>query len=333
MKLSDTLFLSIITVIVLSTLGGYKLLTSHVSLAPYKEYFVKQTQTTSSTQIKATFLGTSSLLITDGKTTLLTDGFITRPSIATLLLSKIQPNKQKIDAVLDRLNIKKIDAVMTLHSHHDHALDSAYVATKTQAVLIGSNSTANIARGSAFKEENLKVITNKEEFRFGKFKITILPSSHSKLPSLLEKVVGVNENINKPLKLPSYFTNFKEGGTYSVYIEHPLGNIFINASTGFIQNQLNDYDADVVFLGIAGLGKRESDFQENYFHEIVDNLKAKRVLPIHWDDFTQNINEPTQAMNKLFDDFDGSMKFLIPETKKRNIQLEMMNIFDEVVLY
>jgi len=333
MKLSDTLFLSIITVIVLSTLGGYKLITSHVSLEPYKEYFVKETKTTSVSQIKATFLGTSSILITDGETTLLTDGFITRPSIATLLLSKIQPNKQRIDTVLDRLNIKKIDAVMTLHSHHDHALDSAYVATKTQAILIGSNSTANIARGSGFQEENLKVITSKEEFSVGKFKITILPSSHSKLPSFLEKIVGVNENIDKPLNLPSYFTGFKEGGTYSVYIEHPLGNIFINASTGFIQNQLNEYDADVVFLGIAGLGKRKSDFQEKYFYEVVGKLNAKRVIPIHWDDFTQNINEPTQAMNKLFDDFDGSMKFLIGETEKYNIQLEMMYIFDEVVLY
>lgn len=337
MKFSDWVFLLIITFVVLGSLGSYKLITSQSSLIPYEKYFVKQSpiqkESLINQKIKATFLGTSSILISDGRTTLLTDGFISRPSLPKLLLSKIEPDKQKINNVLNKLKIKKIDAIMTLHSHHDHALDSAFIASQTDAVLIGSNSTANIARGSGFKEEKIKIITQKKSFTFGNFKVTMIPSVHTVMPLYLDKLVGLGEYINQPLKMPTYFFNFKEGGTYSVYIEHPLGNIFINASSGYIKNQLNEYSAEVVFLGIAGLSKNSLEFQEEYFDEVVQKLKAKKVIPIHWDNFTKDIYAPTQPMNKLFENFDKSMEFLIHQTEQNKMTLQMLNIFDELVLY
>jgi len=345
MKLSDWLFLLLTTAVVLGTLGGYKLLTSKSSLQPYEKYFVKQEalkqesinqepiKEQTSQKIKATFLGTSSVLISDGQTTLLTDGFISRPGLSKLLLSKIEPNKEKIKSVLTKLNVEKIDAIMTLHSHHDHALDSAFIAQTTQAVLIGSPSSANIARGSGLNETKIKVVKHKKSFKFGQFRVTMIPFKHTVMPSFLRYLVGMGESIEKPLMLPSYFVNFKEGGTYSLYIEHPLGNIFINGSSGFVNNQLEGYNADVVFLGIARLGKNSILFQEEYFNEVVKKLKAKRVIPIHWDDFTKDIDKPMIPMNRLFDDFAKSMDFLIKQTEQNSIKLELLNIFDEIVLY
>lgn len=333
MKQADWIFLILISVIVLGTLGSYKLFTSFTSLTPYKSYFMKKTTTSSSKSIRAIFLGTSSVLISDGTTTLLTDGFISRPSLATLLMSKIKPDGTKIEKVLKQLDIDKIDAIMTLHSHHDHALDSVYIAKKTGAVLIGSESTANIAKGSDFEEDNVKIVKEKRSFVFGDFKLTVFPSVHTTLPSYLESLIGINEKIEKPLTFPSYFTAFKEGGTYSILIEHPLGNIFINGSTGFVENQLENYKADVIFLGISSLSKQTNDFQSKYFDETVGRLGAKKVFPIHWDDFTQDIMQPTVPMNKLFDDFDANMNFIIAKTKEKNINLQLLKIFDEVILY
>jgi hypothetical protein len=39
-------------------------------------------------------------------------------------------------------------------------------------------------------------------------------------------------------------------------------------------------------------------------------VKARRVIPIHWDDFTLPLSEPLQAMPYIADDFRVTLKFL-----------------------
>lgn len=336
MKISDYIFLFFISIIVIGSIISYKTIALSDPLKPYEKYFVnekieKNINQTSS--IKALFLGTSSILITDGKTILLTDGFFTRPSLGTLLLSKIEPDKKTIKDVLKQINVKKIDAIFTLHSHHDHALDSAQVASMSDAYLIGSKSIANLAQNSNLDDKKLKIVTTKKSFNFGEFKVTMIPSKHTSLPFFIDSLVGINKNIEKPITMPTYFTNFKEGNSYSLFIEHPLGNIFINPNTSFTQNQLNNYNADVVFLGIASLGKKTLEFQEQYFNNVVKKLNAKVVIPIHWDDFTKSINQPAKPLNILFDKFNNSMDFLINKTEENGMKLRLLNLFDEIVLY
>ena len=40
------------------------------------------------------------------------------------------------------------------HSHHDHALDVAYIAKRTGARVYGSDSTLNLARGEGYLKPN-----------------------------------------------------------------------------------------------------------------------------------------------------------------------------------
>jgi len=300
----------------------------HPSLDKYSQYFTAKENITSA--YKATYLGASSILISDGKTTILTDGFITRPSIYSLLFTQIQPDKELIKQTLKKLNIKKIDAIITLHSHHDHAMDSAEVANQTNAYLIGSKSSANIAKSQDFYIT--KIITGKQSFQIGDFKLTTIPSKHTKMSRILGNIVGLGEEISSEFKTPAYFTQFKESKTYSLFIEHQKGNIFINGSTNFIKGSLQNYKAQTVFLGIANLSKNTKTFQEEYFKQTVIALNAKRVIPIHWDDFTKNINDTTQPMPRIFDDFKNSMDFIIQQTKQNNISLEILRIFDTIAL-
>ncbi len=297
----------------------------HPSLDIYSKYFINDNNSSSS--FKATYLGASSIVITDGKTTILTDGFITRPSIYSLIFTQIKSDKELIKKTLQKINVKKIDAIITLHSHHDHAMDSAQVALQTGAFVVGSNSTATIAKAQYFYK--IKTIKDKTIFQIGDFKLTIIPSRHTIVGKYLSKLVGIGETITDDFKSPAYFTKYKESKTYALHIEHKKGNIFINASTNFLKNSLDDYKAHTVFLGIANLAKNTKKFQEEYFKEVVLKLKAKRVIPIHWDDFTKDINSETKPMPKAFDDFDGSMKFIIEQTKENNITLEMLRIFDK----
>lgn len=315
-------FILIFTITLL--LLSITVLSYHTSLNNYSKYFVNKKS--SNSLFKATYLGASSILISDGETTILTDGFITRPSIYSILFTKINPNTKLIKETLKKINIKRIDAIITLHSHHDHAMDSPIIAHQTGAFIIGSLSTANIAKSYNF--ENIKIISGKKSFHVGDFTITVIPSLHTVMSKNISSIVGIGKEIENEFTTPTYFTSYKEGGTYALFIEHQKGNIFINGSTNFIKGSLSAYKAQTVFLGIANLSDNSKEFQEEYFKELVISLEAKKVIPIHWDDFTKNINENTRPMPTIFDDFKSNMDFIITQSKKSNISLEILRIFD-----
>jgi L-ascorbate metabolism protein UlaG (beta-lactamase superfamily) len=266
---------ALLAFVAVALIGGAFLYTklSHPSLAPYAALELRSSPPTAG-RVSARFLGVTTILLHDGQTAVLTDGFFSRPGILQMLLGKIEPDPARIDATLQRAKIAKLAAVLVAHSHHDHALDSAAVARRTGALLIGSESTANIGRGETFPEDRIRVIKGGETFTFGQFKVTVFKSPHSPNP-LFEG------EISSPLRAPARAHEYKEGGNFSFLIEHGGRSILIHASANFAPGIYKDTRADVVFLGIGGLGKQSNEFADNYWREVVQATGAKLVVPIH----------------------------------------------------
>ncbi|HEX7884266.1 MAG TPA: MBL fold metallo-hydrolase, partial [Afipia sp.] len=145
--------------------------------------------------LRATFLGVSTLLLDDGSTAILTDGFFTRPNSRQLFLEKIAPDKTVIETTLRRAGITRLAAVIVNHSHYDHAMDSPEVAARTGAVLIGSESTANVGRGWGLPESQIAVHRAGDVMAFGRFRVTLLPGRHVPSPF-------TGGEITEPLKPP-----------------------------------------------------------------------------------------------------------------------------------
>ena len=80
-----------------------------------------------------TFLGVSTVLVDDGETALLTDGYFSRPSMGRVLLGRLTPDEARIDAALHRAGIDRLAVVAPVHTHFDHALDSPAVVRRTGA--------------------------------------------------------------------------------------------------------------------------------------------------------------------------------------------------------
>ncbi|MCV7175166.1 hypothetical protein H7H98_05305, partial [Mycolicibacterium sphagni] len=55
---------------------------------------------TADTAVSFTWLGVSTLLIDDGTTAIMTDGFFSRPSLARIGLGRIAPSKARVDGCL-----------------------------------------------------------------------------------------------------------------------------------------------------------------------------------------------------------------------------------------
>src|SRR3954471_2105251 len=94
-------------------------------------------------RLTAHFLGTTSILLRDEQTAILSDGFVSRPDYLSLLFGRIAPNLTRIRQTLERLAPPPTGAVSPCHSHYDHALDAAELARQTGALLVGCESTAN----------------------------------------------------------------------------------------------------------------------------------------------------------------------------------------------
>ena len=83
--------------------------------------------------LAVTFLGVASLLVSDGTSAVLTYGFFSLPSLPRVLLRRITPDRTRIQETLGRASVTAVDAVVPVHTHYDHALDSATVAAATGA--------------------------------------------------------------------------------------------------------------------------------------------------------------------------------------------------------
>lgn len=305
-----------VCVVALVVFGGwlYWALSRHTDLADYAK--LSTAPPAAPAQVRATFLGVSTILLDDGETAILTDGFFTRPNPAQLLLKKIGPDPEIVSRSLARAGITRLAAVIVCHSHYDHAMDTPLVATKTGAAVIGSSSTANIARGGDVPEDRIRTPALGEALTFGKFRVTLLATRHA--PSGF--ALG---NIAAPLRPPVRATEYREGGSYAILVEHGGRSLLINGSAGFEPGGLVNRRAETVFLGVGGLGKQGEAYMEDYWREAVAGVGAKRVIAIHWDNFALPLDRPLQPLPQLLDDFAATMRFLTARGRAGGVDIRV----------
>lgn len=267
-------------------------------------------------QLRTMFLGVSTILLDDGETAILTDGFFTRPNPKQLFLGKIAPDPEIVSRSLARAGITRLAAVIVCHSHYDHAMDAPLVALKTGAVVVGSPSTANVARGGDVPEDRIRTPAPGEALTFGKFKVTLLASRHAPTGFAMGEIAA-------PLRPPARATEYREGGSYAVLIEHGARALLINASAGFTPGAFAGRRAETVFLGVGQLGKRDAAYMEDYWREAVASVGAKRVVAIHWDNFALPLDLPLQPIPNLLDDFAATMRFLTDRGRAGGVDIRV----------
>jgi hypothetical protein len=87
--------------------------------------------------------------------------------------------------------------------------------------------------------------------------------------------------------------------------------MLVQGSAGFLPGALRGVKADVVFLGVATLGKQSDTHRSGFWREVVEEAGARRLILIHWDDFLRPLNKPLRPMPSLMDNFDATMRFLL----------------------
>ena len=285
-------------------------ITVSLQLSPSRDHWpVAQVQSQARPgEVTLTFLGTSTVLVSDGTTHLLTDGYFSRVSIPELF-GLIEPNQERIDNALKQAGISKLDAIPVLHSHFDHAMDSPLVAQRTGAQLLGSASTAMVGRGGGLPEDRITTGQTPAPYRFGNFTLHFVPAGHVPLPKAIENWTGKGE-ITEPVTPPAPLGDWEEGTSYGLVVSHPAGSLLIQGSAGMQPGELDRYQADYALLASASLGKQSEAYQQAFMEETAQAVGAHTVIPVHWDDFFSELTADVKPLPWGLDNMHASFQAL-----------------------
>ena len=286
-----------------------------------------------SDSVTVTWFGVSTLLFDDGNTQILIDGFISRPTLSDILLQRpVDSDAAMINYALNEYRLGRLAAIIPVHSHFDHAMDIGAIANRSSASILGSESTAQIARGAGVPEDQIVVVSSGAEYSFGDFSVKLIESVHG--PIGWRGQIPVAGSIDEPLVPPAPVMAWRAGRSYSIVISHPLGTTIVQGSAGFIEGALDEVHADVVMLGVALLESLGRDYAQGYWQALVTATGAKFVFPIHFDDYTRPDGE-IQLMPKVLDNFAITVQWFEEFTAAWDLDTQLfMPVFGQpIVLY
>lgn len=248
--------------------------------------------------VRLTWMGTAGTFITDGKTGILIDPYVSRFSMGTVAFRlPLKPDRTLIRNWTGKLGGKKIVAVIVSHSHFDHAVDAPYFAIEAGAPLVGTESTLNVGRGAGIEEGKLIAARPGQTMSFGNFTVKFIESVHG--PALLGRIPYPG-TIDEPLIPPAAAGKYRLGGVFALLITHPAGTILHHGSAGFKPGMYDGIVVDVLLLGISGRGNTDQ-----YLENVALKSRAKLVVPIHVDNFFKPLEDgmsflPTVKFGEFF---------------------------------
>ena len=252
--------------------------------------------------IRLTHFGAAGWSITDGTTTILHDPYLSRirfkgrkygPSDATDVPGdprRIVHMREVPDvdtATVDR-HVTTASYVLLSHSHFNHAMDMPYIARKTGAVVIGTESTVNIATNNGVPEEQTIVVKGGEDLAFPELSIKVVPSLHSPLSCKLYRDFGTVPAGKAPLCLDDYV----EGGTLAYLLRFAGREILVFGSMNYIEREVEGLRPDIALIASA---TPRLDIHD-YTGRMIRALGAPPiVIATHWDDQGLPFGAPQDA--------------------------------------
>jgi L-ascorbate metabolism protein UlaG (beta-lactamase superfamily) len=274
-------------------------------------------------QITLEYLGTAGWKISDGTRVILIDPYLSRlfgPQPPGRPPAPRAPGDARPEygwndpaapdqAVIDA-HIQRADFILVTHTHYDHVLDVPYIARKTHATVIGSESTANVMRAYDIPESQLITVRGGEDYEFGAFSLKVIPSLHSPIDN---KHYFSSETSPPGMKAPLTLRQMhSEGGTVAYLLRLRGHQILVFGGMNYIEREIEGLRPDVVLVGAAGSRKEIYDYNGRLMRAL--NFPAL-VLPTHWDNFTAPYTASQQPSLEALEAFVAEIRGASPKTR------------------
>jgi L-ascorbate metabolism protein UlaG (beta-lactamase superfamily) len=227
--------------------------------------------------LKIRWFGTTCFAISDSKSTLFFDPYLSRPSFWDLIFFKgLVVNENEVLYWLKKID-SPIKGLFVSHTHFDHVLDLGFVAKNTNAPIFGSLSAHRVASQYNLEQSKMNIIRDNSMVEIGDFKVTALKGKHP--PHLFGSTFATGQ-INEPLVSPASFYYYKMDQVYSFYIEHPMGRILFHPS-GHLSIDQSFFKKRQVDLLILGMANRQTT--KELWDGLIGPSGALKVIPGHHD--------------------------------------------------
>ncbi len=250
--------------------------------------FVNSISLQSQDSISLKYLGTAGWIIQDGEITVLVDPYISRVKLKPGPVAHPDDNRQVVlrdesfasDTVgIDSL-IHHVDFILVHHSHFDHLADVPYIASKTGAKVIGTETTINILRAYDIPDDQLYPVKGGEDYQFENFSVRVLPSIHS---ALNNKHYIDSRTYNEPPQAPLKVSEFIEGGSLMFLVRFKNHKVLTMGSMNFVERELMGIETDIL---LAGVNRSQLGLYKYNERLLKVTNYPKYVIPTHWDNFT-----------------------------------------------
>jgi len=238
--------------------------------------------------LKVTWFGSTCLNISDGKSSLFFDPFLSRPSLFKVVsFQRLKSDTALINKWLSKLGKNKTQGIFISHTHYDHVLDLVSVQKREKAKVYGSHSVFNILKGAGLEKDYKKIVVG-DVVKVGEFKVTILTAVH---PNHFFSYILASGSIKKPLSATARANQYKVGSSYNFLIEHPKGKILFHPSGGVLEG-FDFSSLGKVDLLVQGIAKRKST--KELHDKIIKPTESNLVIPVHYDDFFEPLEDGVQ---------------------------------------
>jgi L-ascorbate metabolism protein UlaG (beta-lactamase superfamily) len=274
--------------------------------------------------VTLTYMGTAAWEISDGVTAILVDPYLSRilvplPGAGSAASARVPGDTRPLhgwddvvppDRATIDTHIHRADFTLVTHTHIDHVMDVPYIALKTHATVIGTESTQNVLRAYSVPEEQLITVRGGEDYEFGKFSLKVIPSIHSPLD---HKHYFSSATAPPGIKAPLTLQQMNpEGGTLAYLVRFHGHQILAFGGNNYIEREIEGLNPDVVLVGAGPSHKEIYDYTGRLMRDL--HFPAL-VLPTHWDNFTAPYDASQQAAIEAVQSFVQEVNTASPKTK------------------
>jgi L-ascorbate metabolism protein UlaG (beta-lactamase superfamily) len=220
------------------------------------------------------FLGISGYEVSDGVTTVLLDPTPSRPP-PLALLGPLEP-----DEALGAKECPKADLILINHTHHDHSLDVGAIAKRTGALVVGSQSTVNLARSRGVPESQTRVVHAGDTLTMGGFRVEVGRSRHTRIAGVEQPMSGLVSTDAGKL----WFWQFALDEALFYRLEANGTSIWYHPTSTWAEGEIaaGGPGARTLIVGVTG----EPQTTEKA-RGLLSAVRPRLVLPTHYDNFFQ----------------------------------------------
>lgn len=257
----------------------------------------------SDASVALTYLGTAGWQVTDGAHVMLVDPYFSRIDVQDGN-KPISPDERLIAQYAPA----RADGILVGHSHYDHLLDAPVIARKTGAMLVGTESTLNVARATGVDEARLRLAHGGESFQIGPFSVRAIRALHS--------LIGMPSTaIPRDVTLPMAADAYAEGGTLQYLVQVEGRRILFIGTANFIEGELEGIRPNVAVVAV-GLREKIPDYSCRLMRALGrPGLVLTNHFDAHWEPLgpkQMNLGEKARASLAAFA---GEVHACAPETK------------------